>query len=73
MKLLDGKRMTDEGREIGKFLFGLKVFKKPDGSFEYKIQSLNDNIPVEIVIMQLKAFLASLEKEYFESFERGSK
>ncbi len=62
-----------EDREIGRFLFGLKVFKKSDGSFEYKIQTLNDNIPLEIVIMQLKALLNNLKKEYFDNFERGTK
>lgn len=64
--------MTEERREIGRFIFGLKVFKQPDG-LNYEIQSMNENIPVEIVIMQLKTFLNSLEKEYFDSFERGTK
>lgn len=63
--------MTDEN-EIGRFIFGLKAFKTEDG-LRYQIQSVNDNIPVEIVIMQLRAFLNGLENEYFDNFQQGTK
>ena len=63
--------MDEERREIGRFTFRLVVHKRADGSLEYETEKLNDNIPVEIVIMQLKAFLNGLEKEYFSSFESG--
>ena len=61
-----------EKREIGRFVFGLKAFRDEE-EFEYQIQTVNENIPVEIILMQLKAFLNSLEKEYFDEFERGTK
>ncbi|MEM5797336.1 MAG: hypothetical protein QXD72_02050 [Candidatus Aenigmatarchaeota archaeon] len=64
--------MTD-GREIGKFVYWLKVFKLPDGSLQYEPQAINENIPVEIIIMQLKAFVNKLEKDYFGDFEKGTK
>lgn len=63
--------MAEEPREIGRFAFWLRIFKHSDGNLEYKAQSVNDNMPIEIVIMQLKAFLNNLEKEYFNAFEKG--
>lgn len=58
--------------EIGRFLFGLKVVKLADGSLKYRTQSVTQGIPVEIVIMQLRAFLRTLERDYFKDFERGT-
>lgn len=60
--------MAEEPREIGRFAFWLRTFKHTDGNLEYKIQSVNENIPIEIVIMQLKSFLNNLEKNYFDTF-----
>ena len=57
--------MTEEPSEIGKFGFGLRILRKSDGSIMYQAQSANEKVPTEIVIMQLKAFLKKLEKNYF--------
>ena len=54
--------MAEEHNEIGRFIFGLKAFKEEEG-LRYQIQSINENIPIEIIIMQLKAFLGSIEKD----------
>jgi hypothetical protein len=40
---------------------------------EYKSQSMNQGVPVEIIIMQLKAFIDRLEKDYYDEFRRGVK
>lgn len=61
--------MAEEPPEIGRFLFSLKVFKQMDGKLEYEIQNMNQYIPIEIVIMQLKAFLNNLERKYFDTFK----
>lgn len=63
--------MSEEPREIGRFAYLLKIFKLPDGNLQYEPQTVNDKIPIEIIIMQLKAFLNSIEKEYFDSFQQG--
>jgi len=63
--------MAEEPREIGRFAYLLKVFKLPDGNLQYEPEAMNDKIPVEIIIMQLKAFVNKLEKDYFDEFESG--
>lgn len=65
--------MSDEPREIGRFIFGIRVLEQIDGSPEYQTQSMNQGVPVELVIMQLKAFLNKLEKDYFDEFDLGTK
>ena len=39
--------------EMGKFGLGIRVFRREDGTLEYQTQSVNQRVPVEIVIMQL--------------------
>ena len=65
--------MSEEPREIGRFAYLLKVSKLPDGNLQYEPEAMNDNIPIEIIIMQLKAFLNNIEKDYFDTFEKGTK
>lgn len=65
--------MTDESREIGRFAYWLRVLKLSDGNLQYEPQSVNENIPIKIIIMQLKALINKLEKDYFDEFEKGSK
>ena len=64
--------MPDEPKEIGKFGLGIKIIRHPDGRVEYQTQSANQSVPVEIVIMQIKAFLNNLEKDYFNNFDRST-
>lgn len=64
--------MPEEPREIGRFAYLLKVFRLPDGNLQYEPQAMNENMPIEVIIMQLKAFLNKLEKDYFDTFEKGS-
>lgn len=56
--------------EIGAFAFGIRLIRQPDGSIEYKTDSVNRNVPVEIVIMQMKVFLNDLEKEYSDRYSK---
>ena len=37
-----------------------------------KVQSVNQSVPVEVVIMQMKAFLSNLEKDYFNNFDKNT-
>ena len=56
-----------EQTELGRFALGIRVVANTDGKARYQLQSANHNVPVEIIVMQLKAFLNSLEKEYFDN------
>ena len=59
--------------EIGRFGIGIRVFRREDGSLEYQTQSVNQGVPIEIVIMQLKAIINKQEKDYFDEFNLGTK
>lgn len=59
--------------EIGRFGLGILVSRREDGSLEYQTQSVNQGVPIEIVIMQLKAFINKQEKDYFDEFDSGTK
>lgn len=65
--------MPEEPEEIGRFAFGIKVLRHADGNLEYQTRSLNQGVLVEIIIMQLRAFLNKVEKDYFDEFEQGTK
>lgn len=52
------------------FGFGIKLFRKPDGHFFFQTQTKNEGVPMEIVIMQVRAFLNEAEKEYFGTSNR---
>jgi len=64
--------MNGNPHEIGRFALGLKALRQSDGNLEYQqLQTLNEGIPVEIIIMQLRAFIKSIEKDYFSAFDKG--
>ena len=62
----------EQPSEIGRFGFGIKLLRHADGRIEYETQSVNDGILIEMVIMQMKAFLNGLQKDYFDNFDKGS-
>ena len=55
--------MPERPTEIGRFGLGIRIIRHPDGKVEYQTQSANENVPVEIVLMQIRAFLRNIEKE----------
>ena len=62
--------MPEEPIEIGRFVFGIKVLRNSDSSISYATQSGNENVPIEVVIMQLKTFIRDLEEDYFKKFTK---
>ena len=64
--------MSEEPIELGRFGFGIRIIRNQDGKIEYQTQSANWGVPIEIVIMQMKAFLNKLENEYFDNFDKNS-
>ncbi len=64
--------MSEEASEVASFGFGIRVVKHPDGREEYQTRAENDGVSTETVIMQLRAYLNSLEKDYFDDFDKRS-
>lgn len=64
--------MSKEPKEIGRFAFGIRLFRYSDGRTEWRLQSANEGVPNEIVIMQMKAFLRNLENDYFDNFDKNT-
>lgn len=60
--------MEEENNKVGEFGFAIMGLRQPDGNTEYQTSIINQNIPSEVIIMQLKAFLANVEKDYFDKF-----
>ena len=54
MNFWDGIGMPSEPDEVGRFVFGIRLYRYPDGTVEYRTQSRNQGTPIEIVLMQLK-------------------
>ena len=63
--------MPSEPNEVGRFVFGIRLYRYPDGTVEYRTQSRNQGIPIEIVLMQLKAFLRNQENDYFDKYDKS--
>ena len=51
--------------EIAKFALGIRGVIQPDKRVMYFSDNNNDQVPKEIVILQLKALVKKMEKEYF--------
>lgn len=58
--------------EISRFGFGIKLLRHQDGKTEFQTQSANEGVPIEIVIMQMRAFLNNLDREYFDNFDENT-
>ena len=62
--------MAGEPAEIGSFAFAVRLLSYPDSRREYQTGFANNNVPVELVIMQLKSLLRNMKNEYFDDFDR---
>lgn len=60
---------SQDPKVIGRFAFGITLYRYSDGTVEYRTQSRNQGIPIEIVLMQIKAFLRNQENEYFDRYD----
>ena len=50
--------------------FFLKGFPSPEG-IVWKFGFFNQNIPSEVMIVQLKSLLRNIENRYFDNFDKG--
>ncbi|MBI1972613.1 hypothetical protein HYS50_01255 [Candidatus Woesearchaeota archaeon] len=62
--------MPEESTEIAKFIFGIEIIEYEDGRRENQTHIVNQNIPIELVIMQMRSYINSLETQYFDNFEK---
>lgn len=63
--------MDEANNDVAKFGFVIKVRGNHLGSLDTKTEVLNQGIPVEVVIMKMKAYLRNLENKYYANFEAG--
>lgn len=62
----------EEPKVIGKFALGILLCKHDDGKVEYRFQSKNQNIPIEIILTQLRAWLRQQENKYNDNFDKNT-
>lgn len=62
----------EAGEEIGTFVYGIRVIRKPDGNTKYQYHKTIKNLPLEIVIMQISVFLNDLKKQYHNKYSGKS-
>ena len=64
--------MDEETSEkVGYFVFGVTAIERADGQFTYRPQSITNNIPAEVAIMQMDVFLKEMKKVYHNTY-RGT-
>ena len=61
----------EEPKVIGKFALGILLCKYPDGKVEFRFQSKNQGIPIEIILTQVRAWLRNQENKYFDNFDKN--
>ena len=44
-----------------------------DGEFNCQIKGVNQGVPAEVLIMQLRAFVRDLERQYFHAFDEANR
>jgi len=67
---LGGIKMSKNLNEIGRFIFSIRLLEYPDGVIDWQVNSLNKDIPTEIVLMLIRAFLRNNERKYFNNYDR---
>ncbi|MEK6963603.1 MAG: hypothetical protein AABX70_04200 [Nanoarchaeota archaeon] len=58
--------------EITRFAWGIQVIRTPEGLADMRTHSYNKGIRTEIIIIQMKTFLKSLEDDYYHTFGKPS-
>ena len=62
----------EEPKIIGKFALGILLCRYSNGKVEYRFQAKNENIPIEIILAQVKAWLRNQENQYFDNFDKNT-
>lgn len=62
--------MEEEKNNIGEFGFVIITKKNDQGNLHFQTRIINKKVPLELIVMQMKAFLKQVEKDYFNSFNQ---
>ena len=54
------------------FAFAIRTVNLSEGNKKYQSMAINNDIPTEAVILQMKAYLKGLEYQYYNDFEAGT-
>ena len=61
--------MSRNKNEHGEFFLSIRYMQDSDGVFDYSTGSENQGVPTELVLMQLRAYIKNMEREYFKDFD----
>ena len=64
--------MNSNPVEIGRFSLNIHLFRYSDGQLQYKTRSSNRGVQREVAIMNIKAVLKNIEKEFYDNFDQGT-
>ena len=69
MKCWDGIKKMLESEDIKKrFALGISGFKDPEKEIDWKINTINQGVHIEVIITLLRSFVKSYEDNYFDNF-----
>ncbi len=71
LRRLGGIKMSKNPNEVGRFIFSIRLLGYPDGAIDWQVNSLNNKIPTEIVLMLIRAFLRNSERKYFDNYDKN--
>ena len=71
LRRLGGIKMSKNPNEVGRFIFSIRLLGYPDGAIDWQVNSLNNKIPTEIVLMLIRAFLINSERKYFDNYDKN--
>ena len=63
--------MENREKEIGRFALGIFLSEEPINKLNLRIINKNFNIPMGVLISQLKLFTRMLEDNYYPTFKEG--
>lgn len=61
-------KMTNKNNGPTKFILGIIEHKTSEEEIDWYLKIINNNVPPEVVIMQLKSLIKNYEKMYFDEF-----
>jgi hypothetical protein len=67
---MEPKGKDPEEKLVGMFALGLRAFQLPNGQINWQLQSKIEGLPIEIILTQVRAWLRSMENDYFNNFDK---
>jgi hypothetical protein len=57
---------------IGSFTLGMQLIMNDDGTLKCDSNWMNAGVPIEMVALQIRAFLNQIEQDYFSQFDKDT-